>query len=148
MFENRYLNHATVPQEATGMQNAASYEEIINNDQNRSEPLGSHQGSHYSESIRDSPHEHIHHAKRHRHSRKAKLKTSSRMSKGRGESSDTDSSSNNAINKMSKKRIDVARKQMAPDVQDIESQSNVHYTYENIIGVSIHRCDALKVSQS
>lgn len=148
-FNHRQMKHTTVKQSLIGMVNAASYEEILDNEHDRSDLLhGEHLSheSHDSESINDSSSQQLHHEKRRRHNKKIKLRMSSQRSKPRGETIDSDSSSNNAINMgLKESRIDIARREVSSTEQDIKSHTDVNYTYEKIVGVSLHRCDTLKV---
>ncbi|KAK3916070.1 Jouberin, partial [Frankliniella fusca] len=122
---------------ARGMNNAASYEEILEDPKSHQEKVESESNLGLSD----------------RHTRSKKLKKNKPQlpphKPRRREDGSTDTSSNDLIptdSRHKKRRVAHTQKRSKSIVNDSEnSQAVVQYTYEKIIGITIHRCDTLKI---
>ncbi|XP_034234525.1 jouberin-like [Thrips palmi] len=128
---------ALIEQTSSRMANAASYEEILEEQSYFASPERHNSDGNGGVSNESA----VRNEKRNRQTKKTKLQMSQHKRRGNKEIDNTDTSSDNRVQKPVKQR----RKRTATTESGIQSQSNIKYNYEKIIGISLHHCDSLKI---
>lgn len=129
-------NRTAIEQTSSRLANAASYEEILEEQNYVASPE-----RHSTDSNRLVPNESVKHEKRKRQNKKAKLQILQHKHKDQTDFDNTETSSDNRVQMPIKHR----RKKSTRNESAIPSHTKIEYNYEKIIGISLHRCDSLKV---